>query len=56
MGVIWWDKLEIIGEGCWAPAADIREKVCNCLTAGRALQKVLTCTPTRRGVIWSVDA
>ena len=49
MGVIWWEKLEVLGEGWRAPAADIREKVCNRLTAGRALQEVLVCTPTRRG-------
>ena len=50
MGVIWWDKLEILGEGWRATAADSREKVCNRLTAGRALQKVLICTPARRGL------
>ena len=49
MGVIWWDKLAILGEGWRATAADSREKVCNRLTAGRALQKVLICTPARRG-------
>ena len=48
MGVIWWEKLAFLREGWRAPAADIREKVCNRLTAGRALQKVLICTPARR--------
>ena len=29
--------------------AGIREKACNRLTAGRAFNKVIDCTPTRRG-------
>ena len=49
MGVIWWDKLAVLGAFGGRLSADIREKVCNRLTAGRALQKVLICTPTRRG-------
>ena len=47
--MIWWDKLAILGAFGGRLSADIREKVCNRLTAGRALQKVLICTPTRRG-------
>ena len=50
MGVIWWDKLAVLGAFGGRLSADIREKVCNRLTAGRALQKVLICTPTRRGL------
>ena len=30
--------------------AGIREKACNRLTAGRAFNKVIDCTPTRRGL------
>ena len=46
MGVIWWDKLEVLGAFGGRLSADIREKVCNRLTAGRALQEVLICTAT----------
>ena len=49
MGVIWWEKLEILGAFGGCLSADIREKVCNRLAAGRALQEVLICTPARRG-------
>ena len=34
--MIWWDKLAILGAFGGRLSADIREKVCNRLTAGRA--------------------
>ena len=37
--MIWWDKLAILGAFGGRLSADIREKVCNRLTAGRAFQK-----------------
>ena len=46
MGEIWWDKLGNFGGGL----AGFREKACNRLTAGRAFNKVIDCTPTRRGL------
>ena len=39
MGVIWWDKLAVLGAFGGRLSADIREKVCNRLTAGRAFYK-----------------
>ena len=39
MGVIWWDKLAILGAFGGRLSADIREKVCNRLTAGKVFWK-----------------
>ena len=51
MGVIWWDKLAVLGAFGGRLSADIREKVCNRLTAGQVLYWVTICTACRRGVI-----
>ena len=50
MGMIWWDKLAILGAFGESLSEDISEKVCNRLTAGRSHQRVAACTARRRGV------